>query len=711
MNLSRKLLSQPEWRYGCRLFLGAVRGNSTATRTTTTTTTTTTGLDMVTWLKTLSRESLFQQGSPDLVKLGKWFVNVQDVKGMKMVKDLLITQFPEEYNKIENNLINISDNPFYLNMVLQSRGSRYQYKLFAEYLQLLADRSNQSNIEKTSRLLYEAIYIQNMLFPSKNLGSALTIPDSIHKWFYDNLSKSSGFQHYMFLIQNDVNLSTGVYSRLFTTRLIQGSELEYQLATFDYFLLRPDEYPLPEVTMEKFVKLHNFYDIYNIINLTINKNKKDTLSQSNLSFYLQALVKKLSYYKDVTSKGGKDNGKQLAIQFVKFVIQTLAITTKLEDIKLFTSLLKSLIIFMKDSPHIDEDSFGKLMHRPIVQMFRLLRAKRDQDAIFQLASTVGRMSTIPKTYMFKNMILNELVLSLRYFNDPKLMCQFLISVIKKPNPGELLNNLGLWGTIFHSTCGRKVSAEVLIQDIHGMSNLIPRSLHGELEEISLPLSELYSSLFSTSSLTMGMQLYREFLIQLYMNYITFMEENFKKQCLWKNDSRIIKCFISSVLSHLEDKQLAYELLLDFYSKPFAKKVRNKGKDCPFSIILYDNLGLTPIQVEKVLACMKQNNIPLTFKICTSMVLRYVKWDDIDTAHSWYNKIVYCKFPIMHRTIVNIAQQYKWALPEDLSTEILNNNDINVDISNPSDELDSLIFEDTHISSNDISDLLSVVKHI
>ncbi|SMN19690.1 similar to Saccharomyces cerevisiae YDR350C ATP22 Specific translational activator for the mitochondrial ATP6 mRNA, encoding a subunit of F1F0 ATP synthase [Maudiozyma saulgeensis] len=708
MNLPRRVLSQREWNYGRRLFLTAVRGNSTKA---TMATTITTGIDIVTWLKTLPRESLLKQKSLDLARLGRWFVTAQDVKGTKMVKDLLMTQFPEEYNKIENNLINTSDNPFYLNMILQSRVSRYQYKLFTDYLQLLLDRSDQCTIEKTAKSLYEAIYAQNTLFSSTKPGASLVVPDVVHKWFYMNLPKTSSFQHYMFLIQNDVNLSAGEYSRLFTTRLIQGSELEYQLVTFDYFLLRPEEFPSPDITMDKFVKLHNFYDMYNIINLTIKKNKKDTLSQSNLSFYLQALVKKLSHYKSVTSQGGNDNGKQLAIQFVKFAVQMLAITAKLEDTKQFTSLLNSLIIFMKNTPYIDEASFGKLMHRPIVQIFRLLRVKRNQDAIFQLASSLGDLTKIPKTFMFKNMILNELVLSLRYFNDPKLMCQFLVSAIKKPDPGQLLNDLGLWGTIFHSTNGRKLSIEVLRKDIQGMSNLIPSSLYGELEELSLPLSELYSSIFSTSSLTMSKQSYREFLIQLYMNYVIFMEANFKKRYLWKNDSRIIKCFISSVLSHLADKTLAYELLLDFYSKPFAKKIRNKGKDCPFSIVLYDNLGLTPIQVEKVLTCMEQNNIPLTFKICTSMILRYLKWGDIETAHSWYNKIIDCKFPIMHRTIVSVAAQYNWVLPEELSATVLENNDMNAGVNNFEDEINSLMFDEDDTSDDNVHNLLSLVKQI
>ena len=671
----------------------------------------------------ITNNNLTIPNSSEIVQLNNWIQqNISDLPQLSAIKNSLLKKFQlKTYNQIEKNLITIANDPTYLNILLQPCISTKQYQLFINYLEDTISKQHALNPEEISNELYRIISSQSMMFKSNKPGTSLVLPNSVHRWFYNNLPKVSTFQHYMFLIENDIFLSSCEYSRLFTERLLQGSQLELQLVTFDYFLLRPDMYPDKNIIKQKFVNLHNFYDIYHIINLTIKENKKETLSESNLSFYLQALLQKMVYYKDVTSSMGKSNSRQLSIQFVKFVIQLLAITTKLESITLFKSVLQSLILFMKNNTYIDDKTLGKLLHRPIVHILQLLRAKGNQDAIFTFISTLGELSNIPKSYTYKKMITKELILSLRYFNDPKLICQMLISSKNNMKTGQMLNELGLWGSIFHSNNCKKVSDDILRQEIENMPGLLPKSLRINMtQDISLSLSEIYRSLFSTKSIMMQKDEYREFLVTLYLNYTKYMENNYTSHNSWKIDTRIIKYFLSATMSHLQDKQLAYELLMDFYPRPFAKKMRNKGKDCPFSIVLYGHMSLTRTQVNNALALMEQNDVPLTFKICSSMVFRYLNWHEIDTAHSWFNKIISSKFPVTHEGLIGVCEKYNWELPAGIETKLLNspnkqlafrnNSLINTEIID--DEVDSLLLDDnTDETKEDIVELMKLIRQI
>lgn len=677
------------------------------------------------WLEDIpiTNNNLMVRNSSEILQLNNWIQqDTTNLSQLLAIKNSLLEKFQlKTYKRIEKNLIEVSNDPTYLEVLLQPRISTKQYQLFINYLQGIISQQGTRSPEEINNELYNIISSQSMMFKSNKPGASLILPNFVHKWFYENLSKSSTFQHYMFLIDNNIFLSNCEYSRLFTERLLQGSQLEIQLVTFNYFLLRPDTYPEINKIKQKFVNLHNFYDIYHIINLTIKGSKKETLSESSLSFYLQALLQKMAYYKDVTSLSGKSNGRQLSIQFVKFVIQLLAITTKLESVTLFKSVLQSLVLFMKNNTYIDDKTFGKLLHRPMVHILQLLRAKGNQDAIFTFVATLAELSKIPKSYMYKKMIMNELVLSLRYFNDPKLICQMLVSSKNNKKTSEILNELGLWGSIFHSNNCKKISDDTLRQEIETMPNLLPKSLRiSMIEDISLSLSEIYRSLFSTKSVMMQKDEYREFLVTLYLNYIKYMKNNYTTRNFWKTDTRIIKYFLSSAMSHLQDKQLAYELLMDFYSKPFAKKMRNKGKDCPFSIVLYGHMSLTTIQVNNTLALMEQNEIPLTFKICSSMVFRYLNWHEIDAAYSWYNKIIYSKFPITHEGLIGVCQKYNWELPTDTEIKLLNSKDRQIGYdnntvvknNNADEDVDSLLLDDrTDETAEDVVELMTLVGQI
>lgn len=653
-----------------------------------------------------NRKLLCDQNSQIVKDLGEFIASTNDYRVIKKVKDEISRILPRDYEIIKNNLINLSNEPFILNMIMFEKISKEQYESFLENLRMTINDKSITNIEKLDSL-YKLINCQSILFPKLKKGTALVLPDDIHKWFYQNIEKNKTFNHYHFLIENNVSLSSSVNIRKLTIRLLQGSDLEKQLVTFQFFLLR-NENNLLEI-QEKFISLHNFYDIYNITN-TVLKNDKEIFTNGQLNFYLQSVVEKLILYKDVT-KNSKDCNKKLAIQFVHFIQQLLIIISKLGDIKLFVTVLKSLIIFMKNNKDIDQKTFLKLLHRPIINIFALLRLNKNQDAILALTSVLSNIN-IEKNYKFKSFIINELILSLRYFDDPKLICQFFVSAIKTPNPVSLLNDLGIWGSVFHSTTN-KISNEIIQNDINNMTKLIPDILKTNSDNLSVPLSELYRVILKTNSIMMKPSEYREFIVTLYINYINFLKLNHKKHYIWKLDTSILKHLLTNIISNSEGKQLAYEILINFYSHKFSKKIRNKGQNCPFSIVLYYNHDLSQIQVAELLNLMDENNIPLSLKICTSMIFRYLKWGDIETAHTWYQKILYTKYSITNMSLIRIIQDNKWEFPTNFDINLLSRKDRNGNIDGTTalteEETDLLIQESDETLEDDIGDLIDLVK--
>ena len=646
------------------------------------------------------------------------------------VKNTLVARPAAEFARVKSSLMQASSHPDIISMLLHTHLNNpgEQYKEFVRtLLQIIRDDDNKhaDSVQYTMKKLYATIYCQRQVFPTLKPGAAIVLPDEVHKWFYRNIEKSNSFQHYYFLIQNDISLSSSTHIRKFTTRLLQGSATERELATFEYFLKRPEIFKTKEKLAQKFVSLHSFYDLYTFTNIALNnsthsRNNTGIMTSDHITFYLQAVLQKIVYYKAHTDKRGENNDKRLAVQFVKLVVQLLMVVSKEGNVKQFTSVLSTLMAFMKSNPNIDHKTYQKMMHKPIICMFSMLQRSKNPDAVFSLAHHIGEMDGIRNSYILKTLIMNQIIRSLRYFNDPKITCQFLISASPKNNIALVLNELGIWGTVFHSSAGHPILIETVERDVSQMTAMIPSALQVKSDELSVPLAETYRTVLSSNAVMMKPAEYREFFIQLYSNYIKFMEERAATQYFWKHDTVILKCFISSAMVNLRDKKLILDIILNFYSKPFSKKVRNYGRDDPFAMVLYNDQALTQEQVSTLLRLMDERNIPLTFKLCSSMVFRYLGWGDIKVAHDWYRKILESKFPLTHAPLLEVARHNKWELPESMDNDLLQGADANEEVTNSvavedveadEDDLDMFIDEQDESADKDIRELFTLVQKI
>lgn len=642
----------------------------------------------------------------------------------RKIKNILMARPENEFKEVKTSLTKSSQYPDIISMLLHTHLNNpgEQYNEFVRTIRgiISGGQSNNNSIQHTMKQLYIAIYCQRQVFPTLKEGSAIVLPDDVHKWFYENIDKADSFQHYYFLIQNDISLASSLYIRKFTTRLLQGSETERQLATFEYFLKRPEIYKTRDQLTQKFVSLHSFHDLYTFTNIALNnkehsKNNPHLANDDFIKFYLQSVLQKIVYYKAHTDRQGKNNDKALAIQFTKLVIQLLMIVSKEGNVKQFTSVLSTLMAFMKSNPNIDEGTYQKMMHKPIVCMFSLLRRNKNPDAVFSLANQIGSMDGIKNSYILKTLVINEIMRSLRYFNDPKIACQFLVSSIALPDLDLLLNDLGVWGSVFHSSGGLPIEQTIVKDGTSQMTPMVPSTLRAKPEKLSIVLSEVYKTLLSTNAIMMKPDEYKRFLMRLYTNYITVMEERSATQYMWKHNTLVLKCFISHAINTIGDKNLVLDILLNFYSKPFSKKVRNHGRDDPFAMVLYNDQTLTKEQVSTVLKCMDERNVPFTFKLCSSMVFRYLGWGEVKTAHEWYRKILESKFPLAHSPLIRAAHDNLWELPENIDTNLLleqNSQQQNIatgasDTLSDDDDMDILIDEQDEVSDADIRDLFAL----
>ena len=586
------------------------------------------------------------------------------------------------YRILSDNLVQLSGYPELLRMSLYRYLGKDQYATFSRNLQSIIESSDAISVQDKRRRIYDLIHLQYTMFSSSRREYCLTLPDAIHKWFSKNLSRDELFGHCLFLIKNRVSLSSSPHIQKLIYRLLRGSELERQLVTFEFFLRRQKK-SVDEEILDRFVSLYNFNDMVLIFNSVVRTRKSIIWDNAELNgsvslteFYLQALTQKLVLYRERGSSVGgslNDERKKLAKRFVQFTNELLFLLADRGELTLFMSVFKLLVTFVKENASIlspkDPTSVMNLLHRPIIHSFKLLRANEAQDLIFTLVSTVSQLPFC-KTHQFKTRLVYELARSLRYFNDPKLLCQFVVSAIKRPDPVALLNDLGIWGAVFHSNV-TVLPMETVQRDMESINRSFPSSMRTDLDRPAPILNEVYRTLLTTSSVVMTPLQYRTLLEKLYLHYRTTLNKSYKSHYMWKQTSGIINRLVSEMLYTVKDPKLAHDTLLDFYTQQFANKIKTEPGNCPFSTVLYGlRHVLTPLEVSQILQLMETLKIPLTFKACVAMIFINLSRHKISEAHTWYKKILVAGFDIRHHSLIEVAQKYSWELPANIDTAAL-----------------------------------------
>lgn len=490
---------------------------------------------------------------------------------------------------------------------------------------------------------------------------------------------------------------------------MQGSEMELQLATLQVFL---NDSAHRELFYSKFSKLHSFDSMILILNKLIYK--KDF---RNVKIYLSALLFKMdtAEVRDIYSSVER---KQLL--FIKFNNSLLYYLSQSQNIDMFLQTFATELQYMKKLGLL-ENSGNKhainLLHKPFLFAIRLLRKKGMHEEVFKLISIIQKLP-IKKNHHFNKLILNELISSFRTFNDPKLTCQYVMSGFKKLQTGELLNGLGLWSAIFHND-HRVLSKESLDSEITSLDTLLPRSMQVNGIPSCAILTEIYRVLLSTNARIMNQEQFQDFVLNLYSGYKSFLMLKDSKLRGLSHDTGILNVFIYHIRFEIGNFKLAFEILNDFYKQKFPVGIRNTATKCPFSLVLYKNYELDESQVSNLLDLMHRNGIPLNFQVCTSMVIRYLKLNNHDEAHSWYQRIIHAHFTVKHTLLVQAIQENGWEFPPDFDMAYLDEISKRSPESNKNaylveggdDFIDSGIQDEDSYDENSLLELVDLIKHI
>ncbi|CAI4358087.1 BAD_collapsed_G0012140.mRNA.1.CDS.1 [Saccharomyces cerevisiae] len=570
-----------------------------------------------------------------------------------------------------------------LKTVLSETFGVTEYASFFESLRNALHINNCSENEK-KKLLYDIILHQHELYPEVARKIGFYLPDEVHRWFWYHIPKSESFNHYLFLLKSDVLLFTSNYCTRFTNRLMKGTEMERQLATFQIFL--HDETNIKFI-MEKVLKLHTFDSLIALVNgLVKAKNFRF------IKVFIQALLQKLEQH----CYSGKDGAKQKNLRYVKFNNTLLYYLLKSGNVELFIKTFQEELKFIVSSGllnHIDGNEH--ILNFPIHHYLNLLRISNRQEELFNVISCL-QSSPLMKYKLFKEFLMGELIASFQAFRDPKLVCKYLLSSYSSKASANILNALGIWGWLYHSK-STTLTAPTLARELKNKNNILPNTMRIG-SPVTVPiLTELYRSLLSSSSVSLESGQFKNCLLDLYYKYKSFLSEEAHKYRYWRNDTGILNVFLNYIRFQAREPRLAYNVLLDFYSQPFAKKVVLTTTLCPFSIVAYKNHTLTQAELSELLQVMHKNGVPLTFKFCSAMVMHYVKMRDEKGARSWYNKILFGGFEIRHMALIQIIKDQGWPFPknfdETLLTELVENNNIK-------EPTDSTLFTDEDMFEED-----------
>lgn len=334
----------------------------------------------------------------------------------------------------------------------------------------------------------------------------------------------------------------------------------------------------------------------------------------------------------------------------------------------------------------------QLMKEPLLILTRNLRKTDNQLKILQYVKIVNRLPTT-NNFQFKSKFIKEVLTSLRNLNDARLSTIYLINSIGHPHMSQLLNNFGLINFVFNKTI-KILNQNELNSILHGKINkqkieandrpnlyvdsnnnveskIVTNNLSPYLTELYLTvLQSRHHFLVNNDRDTneyneMGKinEVFKFELIQLFDHYCNGMQNIYKTVYGYRINTGVLNVFIDNCINKLRDTNLAIELLLKYYSLPSFKKSRISNNGCPFSLIIYYSYKHLKLnKIYHLLNIMNEKKLPLTFKICCAMVLKFDSLNRAKDAKFWYDKIYHGQFRIDDYKLINVIVRHGWELP-------------------------------------------------
>ncbi|EDO18105.1 hypothetical protein Kpol_1031p9 [Vanderwaltozyma polyspora DSM 70294] len=613
--------------------------------------------------------AFLKQNSNSTKELVKILDVVDKPDEIKPIKRLLMKKFKQNYSPFINKLRDASENPTKLHLTyIKQIGQEYRV-LFNKYIDEIISNNEIDTIDKKN-CIYEMINLQNELYPTIGEKYGWFLTDKIHKWFWENIDKNESFTHYYFLIQNNVNLSSSYHILQFQKRLLKGSQLEFELASFQLFLHKPE---YEHIFRRKFIILNSFDSIRSFVNLLIQKN--------DLRFLRMYFNSMLDSMKRPSFKTNPDTVEfDSRLNLIYFNISLLNYLSKIEDIKMFSSTLR---ILANETSKIQTNELNKdnkirlsnisnLLLSPLSSSITLLRNKGMYDEAFDLLSLMRKTPMVHNS-VFKNFLIGHLISCLRSFNDPKLSLQYVTSAYRRKRVALFLNQLGLWGWVYHGK-SYTLSNQELDTEYQKIKNTLPRSMVS-IQYPPLPvLTELYITVLNTFSKTMDKENFKVFLLDLYQRYKKTILPMRSHNLYFQQNTGILNAFLKHVRYSINDHLLSLTILKDFYNESDSHRFKPTDGTSPFSIVVYQNEKLSNRDISKVLELMDSLEIPLDFKFCVAMVYHYHSRNNIPEALVWYKKILDSKFNVEHMGLIKLITENGWEYPDHFDMKLLENLD-------------------------------------
>ncbi|KAL3235098.1 Mitochondrial translation factor ATP22 [Nakaseomyces bracarensis] len=494
-------------------------------------------------------------------------------------------------------------------------------------------------------------------------GQVIHLDNSIHQWFWHNVPVEKSYAHYQFLIEHNVALSDSIHCKKMFRRLLQGSEVEFQLATFQVFLNQEEHVPLFK---EKFHALHDFDTMLHIFNSVVKAK-----NFQNVKYYLSSLTEKMTTL--APKEMNRTSLRDVELVYVKFNNSLLYYLLISGNTEVFIKTFKSVQNYIKNSSLVDvfekSPEVSTAIMKSIHLYLLLLKENNMPDLTLELLRTLQNVKG-SRSKVFRRFLASTITSTLRSFNDPRLTANFVLSTHQTSKTAKTLNELGLWNYIFHDRPG--------ILDHHELGqeliNIAGKKTSDSLRPVGVMnkaiLTEVYRSFLSTSANTMTQQEFEKCIRSLYEHYVSYCQNNEKLLAATKHDTGIISTILYHTRYSLQNSQLAYNILTHFYSQDFIKYIKKNVKKCPFSIIIYNNNFLPSDKLEKLFELMDKNGYPLTFHICYSMVKRMINTRNDVEAYNWYQRIIEGGFRFENRGLMDLVIQMKWEFPANFDKRLL-----------------------------------------
>ncbi|CCE64368.1 hypothetical protein TPHA_0H01620 [Tetrapisispora phaffii CBS 4417] len=622
------------------------------------------------------------QSTKDLANI---IETTENIKEINAVKNILMRKFKNCYSPLSINIISESKNKLFMKlMLLRSVGKTFDSVLLELAREIINDQALPITVKKEK--LYELIEFLAEAHPVYMKKNGWILPSIMHEWFWENIQRNESFQHYHFLIEHKVQLSSCKYIIYFCRRLLLGSEAERNLASFKLFLGDPLQ---EKKYLTLFKKSYSMETIIMIINNNIKSKDLRYIDK-----YFSILLKKT----ESISSGNQeeDIGRMLYadISFIKFsncLLYYLAATKNvsifIETFLLNIERINKLRSTDFSSYNGDTEKFNKTLSREsqkaISMLLKIIQENGLQEEMFGVLSFLPDKSYVQNLRFTKHLI-GRLLKAIAQFNDSKLLLNYIISSYRSKKTAMIVNKLGLWGHILYNDT-KLIEHTTLMNDIKKFErNIVPKTL--SLPSVPGPhvLNLLYLVVLTINSKVLKKEEFQNLIIDLYEKYKETMFSLIKGKTYWRSNTSVLGIFLHQIRYVLKDPKLAYNILMDFYGCGLGKKMSHKGTSSVFSLVVYNNHTINMLEINKVLDIMEALKVPLDLKFCIDMVLRNLKKGDTEVAHDWYKKILGARFQIKHMKLIQHIVANNWEFPEDFDMNLLQL--LNQEISNNTEEM-------------------------